>query len=69
MRIADDLPELGLLDDDIVLVDRSLKPRRKDLVVIAMQADPELQIARFEHVHEDAELWGVVVHLIRKLRA
>lgn len=68
MRMAQDIPELDLLAEDIVLVDRALTPRAKDLVVVAETADPELKIARYEEVTEQVELWGVVQHVIRKMR-
>lgn len=69
MRVADDIPEVGLFTGDVVIVDRSLIPKTKDLVVFAEGGDQALKIAPFETQREGFELWGVVVHLIRKIRA
>ncbi len=68
MRIASDIPELSLSAEDIVLVDRALNPKPNDIVVLAEEGDPELKIVRFERSSSEFQLWGVVVHLIRKLR-
>lgn len=68
MRIATDISELSLVAEDIVLVDRSLIPKKKDLVVVAEEGDPELKIITFENKKTEIQFWGVVVHLIRKLR-
>lgn len=68
MRVADDIPELGLGAEDILVVDRSLTPRPNDVVVVGERDEPELKIVRFEHMHSELELWGVAVHLIRNIR-
>lgn len=68
MRIATDIPELALLENDIVLVDRALKPKKTDLVVVAEADDPELKIMKYAELQKTAELWGVIEHVIRKLR-
>lgn len=69
MRIADDMPELDLRAGDVVLVDRSLQPKKNDLVVVSLNSDRDLLIMRFSEITGESELWGVVVHLIRKLRS
>lgn len=68
MRLASDIPDLGLAAGDIVLVDRSLHPKKTDLVIVGQTDDPELKIVRFDQMHDELQLWGVVVHLVRKLR-
>lgn len=68
MRLADDLPELELHAKDILIIDRALQPRKSDIVVIAIQDDPELKIVRFDKANEELELWGVVSKVIRDLR-
>lgn len=68
MRIAADIPELGLQAGDVVLVDRSLRPKKTDLVVVAETEDPELKIIRFKDTKKELELWGVVEHVIRKVK-
>lgn len=67
MRIASDISELGLYAEDVVLVDRSLKPKKNDLVVVTVADDPELKVIRFD-TKEELELWGVVEHIIRKVK-
>ncbi len=68
MRIATDMPELDLLAGDIVLVDRALKPKKNDLVVVSQEDDPELKIIKFEKIDSQLQLWGVAEHVIRRLR-
>ncbi len=68
MRVAEDLPELGLLAADIVMVDRSVRPKKNDLIVAGGE-DPELKIIRFSKADkEPLELWGTVIHVIRKVK-
>ena len=69
MRVADDNAELGLCAEDILVVDRSLDPKPNDVLVVGERDDPELKIVRFEQMHAELELWGVVVHLIRNIRS
>ncbi len=69
MRLAMDIPALELRAGDIVLVDRSLKPKKSDLVVVGTSDDPELHVVRFDDLSAEAvQVWGVVEHLIRRLR-
>jgi SOS-response transcriptional repressor LexA len=68
MRIATDMPELDLLAGDIVLVDRALKPKKNDLVVVSQEEDPELKIIKFEKLNSQLQFWGVAEHIIRRLR-
>lgn len=68
MRIAIDMPELDLLSGDVMLVDRALKPKKNDLVVVSQRDDPELKIIKFESLHQELEFWGVAEHVIRRLR-
>lgn len=69
MRIATDISELGLLAGDIVLINKALKPKKTDLVVVSQADDPELKIIRFETITSELEFWGVAEHIIRKLRS
>jgi DNA polymerase V len=68
MRLAEDIVELELRAGDIVVVDRSLRPKQNDIVVVSIADAPELQIMRFRRIHSEAQLWGTVQHLIRKLK-
>lgn len=68
MRVANDMPELGLSSGDILVVDRALNPRLNDMVIIAEDGDPELKVIRFQKDLVDFQLWGVAVHAIRSLR-
>lgn len=68
MRVATDIPEIGLNTNDILLIDRALKPKSNDLVVASRADDPELKIIRFEQLSSEFEFWGVAEHVIRKLR-
>lgn len=68
MRVASDVPELELKAQDIVLVDKALKPKKSDLVVVSKADDPELKIVSFKDMDNDFQCWGVVEHVIRKVK-
>ena len=68
MRVAEELPDFELHAGDVLVVDRSLKPTKTDLVVVAKTDDPELRIAAFKTIDRSVELWGVVTSVIRSLR-
>lgn len=68
MRVASDIPELELMAEDVLLVDRALTPGKNDLVVVSEPNDPELKILRFGDKTDACELWGVAEHVIRKLK-
>lgn len=68
MRVAAAIPEFGLAAEDILVVDRAVQPKKNDLVVAAMSDDPELKIIRFDTIPQELELWGVAVHVIRKVK-
>lgn len=69
MRVATDMPEINLVAGDVLLVDRALKPKKNDLVVVSQAEDPELKIIKFENLSSELEFWGVAEHIIRKLRS
>lgn len=68
MRIASDMPALELHAGDIALVNKALKPKKSDIVVVSRADDPELKITCFKDATKELQLWGVVEHIIRKLR-
>jgi DNA polymerase V len=51
---------------DVLLVDRSLKPKPSDRVVWVHQ--DSISTSSFQRMPVDAELWGVVTALIRQYR-
>ena len=53
---------LGIFDGDIALIDRALPARAKDLV-IAWQASG-FRFCRWDALHDDDVLWGVVSAVI-----
>lgn len=67
MRVAEDLPELELTAGDMVIVDRARQPKTSELVVLAEAGIEQLAIVRWP-VQSEAQLWGVVVHLIRDMK-
>ncbi len=68
MRLADDIPELDLVKNDIVQVDRSLSPRVNDVVVATTIGDPELKLIRFQEKQSGQDVWGVAESVIRSMR-
>ncbi len=67
MRVATDMPEFGLLAEDILIIDRAASPKAQDLLVAIDEDDPQLKIIRHKK-GSPFEIWGVVVHLIRRVR-
>lgn len=49
---------------DILVVDRSLDPKRGRLVVLAQEG--ELRVENFSKSDEEITIWGVVVGLLRR---
>ena len=53
----------------VLVVDRSVKPGKKDIVVVVH--DEDLTLHEFHKVpkEEDVEIWGTVTHVLNDLRA
>lgn len=67
MRIeGDDWQPLGILDGDIVIVDRALDCRTNDLAV--WWQGENFVIGQAAHVPEDTETWGLVTTVIHRYR-
>lgn len=67
MRIkGEDWLEQGINPGDIVVIDRSIEPRRNHLVIVAMGG--ELSITRYDRLSEETQLWGVITHIIHKVK-
>ena len=73
----------GIFDGDLLIVDRSLYPQEKDIVIAVIQG--EMTLKRLKKINESwllsaenslfpdipidengCEIWGVVIHSIRK---
>lgn len=52
----------------ILVVDRSVKPTKKDTVIVARAGDLELHVFDQIPKEEDIELWGTVTHVLNDLR-
>jgi DNA polymerase V len=67
MRIAGDAwREQGIFTGDLVLVDRSLRPRRADLT-IWWEGD-SFQLGHGQTAPAGTPIWGVVTHTIHQFR-
>lgn len=70
MRIAGEgLPHAHIICNDVVVVDRSLTPRNRDVVVAVIDGELRLVMWRDMLTREDVELWGVVTGVVRTLRS
>lgn len=49
---------------DILVVDRSLDPKRGNLIVLAQEG--ELRVESFSKNDEEVTVWGVVIGLLRR---
>lgn len=60
--------EIGLHSGDILVVDRSLTPKRGDMVIVVAQG--EFRIAYFDTIipDEDTLIWGVVNYSVHHWR-
>jgi SOS-response transcriptional repressor LexA len=67
MRIeGNDWEERSIFDGDILVVDRSLNPRKADLVVVTKDAD--FLITPAGQLPADSTLWGTVTAVIHQYR-
>lgn len=77
-QLEDAISELGWTAGSIVVVDRSLQPRRGDIVVAVV--DGRFAVRKFYTDHlssldgvaddgEDISVWGVVTHALQKYRS
>lgn len=59
-----DLPELLIAQNDVLVIDRSVSPKVGSVVLVNL--DGEFVIQKFLP-QENAEIWGVVCHVVHKL--
>jgi DNA polymerase V len=63
---GDGMIEHGIYEGDTLIIDRSLDPTKKSIVVVVI--DGELSVRAFSEMkREDATVWGVVRGSIRDL--
>ncbi|MEO5627825.1 MAG: S24 family peptidase [Candidatus Saccharimonadales bacterium] len=63
---GNDWEDRSVFDGDIVVIDRSLSPRKTDLVIVSKDAD--FLITPFAKVTEDSTLFGVVSAVVHRYR-
>lgn len=67
MRITgEDWKDLGIFDNDIAIVDRSLEPRNSDLVIWWEEQD--FRISKLKDIPPETAVWGVVASIIHRYR-
>lgn len=67
MRVTGDSWEsLGVFNEDIAIVDRSLEPRKSDLVI--WWEENEFRISKLNKVPAETEVWGVVASIVHRYR-
>ncbi len=70
MRSGDDrLGHLGILRDDVLVIDRGATPRADDLVVVIRNDELVLMSLPKHRDGPPIDLWGTVVGLARRMRA
>lgn len=68
MRIAgNEWEDRGIFNDDIAIIDRSLKPRKTDLVIITK--DDEFLLTPASKIPTDSTYWGTISAIIHQYRA
>ncbi|MCF6306816.1 MAG: peptidase S24 [Flavobacteriaceae bacterium] len=65
---GDELSEFNILDKDVLLIDRSLKPKKNDLVLVVMEG--EFRVIKFPESPLETEffLWGLISYIIHYAR-
>ena len=64
-RVAgDDWANLAINRGDILVIDRSLEPKPKQLVLFAQ--DGQFLLDKLEQIDSEAEFWGVVTYVLKK---
>lgn len=60
----------GIHAGDIILIDRSLQPQKKDIVLVVINGEFSLkQLGSVKITEEmDFTVWGVAIHSVHKLR-
>ena len=65
---GDELSNYNIWDKDVLLIDRSLAPKKNDLVLVVI--DGEFKVIRFPRVFLETEfvLWGLISYIIHYAR-
>ena len=65
---GDELSHYNIFNKDVLLIDRSLKPKENDLVLVVI--DGEFKVIRFPKYSFDNEcvLWGLISYIIHYAR-
>tara|TARA_B100000497_G_scaffold44611_1_gene51732 strand:+ start:3990 stop:4358 length:369 start_codon:yes stop_codon:yes gene_type:complete len=65
---GDELSNYNILDKDVLLIDRSLTPKKNDLVLVVL--DGEFKVIRFSVASLETEfiLWGLISYIIHYAR-
>jgi DNA polymerase V len=65
---GDELSHYNIWNKDVLLIDRSLKPKKNDLVLVVI--DGEFKVIEFPEVFLETEfiLWGLISYIIHYAR-
>ena len=65
---GDELSNYNIWDKDVLLIDRSLVPKKNDLVLVVI--DGEFKVIRFPRAFLETEfiLWGLISYIIHYAR-
>lgn len=63
---SDDFHDLGLYAKDILVVDKSAKVRKDDLIIVIREG--EFCLVKVKSGRNEDEIWGVVVGVVKCLR-
>ncbi len=64
---GDEWEEKSIFAGDIIVIDRAVEPRKKDLVIITKAAD--FLITPFHKLPDDCTFWGTVTAVIHRFRS
>ncbi len=62
---SNDWKEYNILKDDVLIIDRSLKPTEKQLVLVIIEGNFDVQYFDKE-AQDEVVLWGVLTYIIHK---
>lgn len=67
MRVEGGIPEHHICSGDVIVVDRSVTPHPTTLVVAIEHGEFVIRQQKQMPATQDAEVWGVIVSVIRQL--
>lgn len=67
MRVrGKDLEYFQIHDNDVLIVDRSLSPKNKNLAIVVQEGEFVIKEVQLQKLDYEYELWGIITYIIHK---